>query len=227
MTWSAPIERTRSTFAVLHTPVTSAPKALASCTANVPTPPDAPMIRTFCPGWTWPVSRSACRAVGAEMGTAAACSKVRFAGLGASLSSRARAYSAKAPSPDAEHLVARLEPGHVLADRLDAPGDIRAADTGSWACGARNPRARTRYGRPVMRCQTPRSTPAACTRTSTSSSPTTGLSMSLSSGRRPSRTCPGRSPSCNFPYLPRKPLASLLSDRTDRELVIDHGSRAA
>ena len=32
-----------------------------------------------------------------------------------------------------------------------------------------------------MTCQTPRSTPAACTRTSTSSSPIPGLSMSLSS----------------------------------------------
>ena len=47
MTWSAPIERTRSTFLVLHTPVTSAPSALAICTANVPTPPDAPLIRTL------------------------------------------------------------------------------------------------------------------------------------------------------------------------------------
>jgi hypothetical protein len=38
------------------------------------------------------------RAVKPEMGTAAACSKVRFAGLGASLSDRAQAYSAKEPS---------------------------------------------------------------------------------------------------------------------------------
>jgi hypothetical protein len=34
-----------STFAVLYTPVTSAPNALAICTAKVPTPPDAPTIR--------------------------------------------------------------------------------------------------------------------------------------------------------------------------------------
>ena len=38
--------RTRSTFVVLQTPVTTAPKALASCTANVPTPPAAPLMRT-------------------------------------------------------------------------------------------------------------------------------------------------------------------------------------
>src|SRR6266542_2339889 len=39
MTRSAPIDRTISTFLVLHTPVTSAPNDLAICTANVPTPP--------------------------------------------------------------------------------------------------------------------------------------------------------------------------------------------
>ena len=55
-----------------------------------------------------PWSRTACRAVSPEMGTAAACSKVRFAGLRASLSARRGAYSAKEPSADAEHLVARL-----------------------------------------------------------------------------------------------------------------------
>ena len=36
-------------------------------------------------------------AVGPEIGTMAACSKVRVAGLAASLSSRATAYSAKVP----------------------------------------------------------------------------------------------------------------------------------
>src|SRR6266511_2730038 len=43
MTASAPIDRTRSAFLVLHTPVTWAPSALAIWTANVPTPPDAPV----------------------------------------------------------------------------------------------------------------------------------------------------------------------------------------
>ena len=37
MTRSAPMDRTISTFLVLHTPVTSAPNHLAICTANVPT----------------------------------------------------------------------------------------------------------------------------------------------------------------------------------------------
>ena len=48
---------------------------------------------------TWPTSVRACRAVSADTDTTAACSKVMFAGLRASLSSRAAAYSAKAPRP--------------------------------------------------------------------------------------------------------------------------------
>ena len=38
-----------STFLVLHTPVTSASKDLAICTAKVPTPPDAPMYQDPLP----------------------------------------------------------------------------------------------------------------------------------------------------------------------------------
>ncbi|OLS26579.1 MAG: Alcohol dehydrogenase, partial [Candidatus Heimdallarchaeota archaeon LC_3] len=38
---------TNSNFAVLHTPVTSAPKYLANCTAYEPIPPEAPLIRIF------------------------------------------------------------------------------------------------------------------------------------------------------------------------------------
>jgi hypothetical protein len=52
------------------------------------------MISTFWPGRTLPWSRKPCNAVNPEMATTAASSKVRFAGLGASLSSGAHAYSA-------------------------------------------------------------------------------------------------------------------------------------
>jgi hypothetical protein len=51
------MERTMSRFLVLHTPVTLAPSHPASWTAKVPTPPDAPMIRTSWPGRTRPWSR--------------------------------------------------------------------------------------------------------------------------------------------------------------------------
>src|SRR3989442_1395887 len=81
MRWSAPRERTMSRFPVLVTAVTSAPKDLAICTANVPTPPPAPLTSTFCPGLICPWFRRACSAVNPAMGTAAASSKERFVGF--------------------------------------------------------------------------------------------------------------------------------------------------
>src|SRR3954467_13276403 len=99
MTTSAPSDRTRSTLAVLQTPVTSAPEALAIWTANVPTPPDAPMTSTRCPVETCPWLRTACRAVDAETGIAAASTGVRPAGAGATFFSEATTYSANDPSP--------------------------------------------------------------------------------------------------------------------------------
>ncbi len=97
MTCAAPSERTSSTLPVLHTPVTSAPSAAAIWTANEPTPPLAPLTSTRWPGFTAPTSRIPRRAVVAAMGSAAACSNVRLAGFGTTLSCAAHAYSAKAP----------------------------------------------------------------------------------------------------------------------------------
>ena len=118
MTWAAPIERTSSTLPVLHTPVTSAPSAAAICTAYVPTPPAAPLTSTRCPGCTSPTSRIPRRAVVAAIGTAAACSNVRPAGLGTTLSASARATRRMRPGRS-RHLVTGLQPAHVGADRLD------------------------------------------------------------------------------------------------------------
>ena len=98
MTSSAPTERTSSSWLVLATPVTWPPNALASWTANHPTAPAAPMTRTCWPGWTSPTSRTPWRAANPEIGTTAACSKLRAAGLAAKWSSEAQAYSAKEPS---------------------------------------------------------------------------------------------------------------------------------
>src|SRR5271170_7019947 len=103
MTRSAPMDRTRSAFLVLHTPVTSAPNDLAICTANVPTPPAAPLIRTFRPGRILPLSRRPCKAVSAAIGAQAACSNVTLSGFTASADfmtladPQVHAYSAKAP----------------------------------------------------------------------------------------------------------------------------------
>ena len=115
---------------MLHTPVTWAPNAFAICTANDPTAPPAPMISTFCPGCTSPLSRSAWRAAKQEVGTVAACSKVRFAGLGAILSVPSGGVLGEGAGGDAEHLIARLEPRDILADLLDATRRIDAPDPG-------------------------------------------------------------------------------------------------
>src|SRR5665213_2387839 len=58
MTSSAPIDRTSSMFLVLHTAVTRASSDLAICTANVPTPPAAPLMRTCCPLRILPLSQA-------------------------------------------------------------------------------------------------------------------------------------------------------------------------
>src|SRR6266851_6735271 len=84
-----------SKFRVLHTPVTSALNDLAICTANVPTPPDAPFTRTFYPEWICPLSRRPCRAVSAATGMAAASSNELFAGFNATVFSGTDAYSAQ------------------------------------------------------------------------------------------------------------------------------------
>ena len=81
-----------------QTPVTSAPSTLAICTANVPMPPPAPVIKTFWPGRTPATSRSARRAVSPDIGTAAASSNVSPAGFGTSWPAVAAATSAKAPA---------------------------------------------------------------------------------------------------------------------------------
>ena len=51
----------------------------------------------------------------------------------------------------AEHLAARLKPGHGAAHRLDVPGQVHARTA---TLGLRSPRVgtttRIRYGRPVM-----------------------------------------------------------------------------
>src|SRR5215208_1847712 len=190
MTWSAPSERTRSTLRVLHTPVTSAPKCLAICTANVPTPPDAPLISTFCPGWICPLSRRPCSAVSAATGTAAACSNVKLAGFGATMkdwnlllrgaATRTHTYSAKAPlllPPNTS------SPGRNCVTSLPTASTVPAKSTPNLLVfGLRSPTCmRATYGVPVREYHSPRFTEAARTRTSTPSSAKSGFSTSWSS----------------------------------------------
>ncbi len=98
------------------------------------------MTRTFCPAWMRPARRP-WRAASPETATTAACSKLSLAGLRASLSSRAAAYSANEPrampntwSP-ARNLVTSA-PAAATAPATSSPG------TGFF--GPRNPKPSSR-----------------------------------------------------------------------------------
>ena len=114
-----------------------------------------------------------------EIGTAAAWSKERFAGLGASLSVRTRAYSANEPSQMPNTSSPGSKPVTSVPTASTVPARLRP---GLEYFGRRSPKPARRigYGRPAITCQVPRSTLAACTRTRTSSSPIVGLSISSS-----------------------------------------------
>src|SRR3954454_14519733 len=126
MTWSAPMARTRSTFAVLHTPVTSAPNALAICTANRAHAAGGADNQHFLAGLD-----SSMVADGLEGGESGdgdrgrllvgevgrlRCELVR--GNACVLGERAGA--------DAEHRVARFEAGHAGAVGFDRSGEAPA-----------------------------------------------------------------------------------------------------
>lgn len=98
---------------------------LPICTANVPTPPAAPLTRTFCPARSLPL-RKLCSAVNAAMAAAAACSNVMFAGFFTSVASKVHADSAKAPAAGSKHLFANLELRYLRADSLYFTGHIHA-----------------------------------------------------------------------------------------------------
>ncbi len=86
-----------------------------------------------------------------EVGTVAACSKLRLAGLGAILSSRAVAYSAKEPAA----MPNTSSPGWKRVTSVPISSTRPAASMPrTRALGRRNPkpRMRSRYGRPVMTC---------------------------------------------------------------------------
>ena len=99
------------------------------------------MINTFCPACRWPTSVSPRSAVIPETGTAAACSKVRFDGLRASLLSRAAANSANEPllTPNTS------SPGWKRVTSLPIATTTPAASRpGTGFLGARRPTTKTR-----------------------------------------------------------------------------------
>jgi hypothetical protein len=113
------------------------------------------------------------------IGTAAAASKERFVGLGASLSVRTLTYSANEPSQMPKTSSPGLKPVASLPTASTVPARLRP---GLRYFGLPSPKPATRmgYGRPAMMCHVPRSTLAACTRTRTWSSAIVGLPTSSS-----------------------------------------------
>ena len=95
-----------------------------------------------------------------EIGTAAASSKERFEGLGASLSVRIPTYSVNEPSQIPNTASPGWKPVTLLPTASMVPARLRP---GLRYFGLRSPKPATRigYGRPAMMCQVPRSTLAA------------------------------------------------------------------
>ena len=175
-TWSAPIDRTRSRLDGPQTPVTSAPSALAICTAKVPTPPDAPITSTRCPARTRPWSRSPWRAVMPASGTAAAPSSARSAGRRTSWSAGTHTSSASDPAvnPNTSSPARRS----VTVGPVPSTTPARSMP-GMGLRGRRRPVAkRTKNGAPRTACQSPAKIDAARTRTSTSPGPGSGRGSS-------------------------------------------------
>lgn len=131
-----------------HTPVTSAPYALAICTANVPTPPDAPLTSTVRPARTPATSRRPMSAVLAASGIAADCSKVRPAGLRSTAPSATHTNSAKAPSASPYTSSPGASPTTAPPTASTTPAKSRPRTA---AFGLRSPNAaRAIFGSPCM-----------------------------------------------------------------------------
>src|SRR5918996_617298 len=185
MTRSAPRDRTKSTFRVLHTPVTSAPRALAICTASVPTPPDAPLMRTVVPGLTWPTSRMAIMAVRPDMTDAAASLNESVAGFSMSRDAGATVNSANVPwgAVAVSHTDPNTSsPGWRSVTFLPTASTTPATSvprTGVEGC--RSPDlSRRMYGTPVTVTQSGVFTLVAPTRIRTSPSPAPGQWLAAS-----------------------------------------------
>ncbi len=194
MTWSAPIERTRSHVARAADAGHLGAERLRDLHREGADPARGAVDQDLLPGLDLAViAQGLQRRRSRPSATVAACSKVRLAGLApATVLGHGRVLGERAVAP-AEDLIARPEPRHARADGLDRARHIRPADRRSSAGAARRPGA-AMYGRPLMIAQSAGLTPAARTRTSTSSLPIAGCRPRGPRGRRSSRTGPGRWP---------------------------------
>ncbi len=113
------------------------------------------------------------------MGSAAACSNVRLAGLGATLFSAAHANSAKAPRTNPNTSSPGCSPC-TSAPTVSTTPAASVPTTGIFGLVSPIPMSRATFGSPRTMCQSAGLRAAAWTRTSTSSAPTSGRSVSTS-----------------------------------------------
>lgn len=117
----AVIDSTRASFLALAVVATQAPARSANWMASVPTPPEPAWISTRWPGWSPPLSNSACHAVSPASGMPAASACEMLAGLIARSLALTAEYSAIVPacmlsaraktaSPTENRAVSGLEP---------------------------------------------------------------------------------------------------------------------
>ena len=139
MTWSAPIDRTRSSFDVLHTPVTSAPNDLAICTAKRADPSSCADDQDLLPRLD--AARVAQRLEGGEAGhrNGRRLLERERGRLGDKELLRGDRVLGERADATAEDLIPDPETGHVLADRVDDPA-MSVPRTPSF--GRRSPKAR-------------------------------------------------------------------------------------
>src|SRR5215469_14359649 len=173
MSSSAPRPRTRWWLRALAVPITYAPRALAICTARWPTPPAAAWISTRCPADSRAVSASACHAVSAASGSAAACTWSTLPGFGANARAGAVTYSACEPTPC----------GYGSMPKTSSPGltSVTPYPTASTTPDTSQPSTNGGGPRKILRARCFQSvgfSPAACTRTRTWLRPASGRSSS-------------------------------------------------
>src|SRR5437867_1398932 len=136
MTWSAPSELIKSNLPVLSTPVTSAPYNLASCTANVPAPPPAPLIKTICPGLTCPLSRTPLQGDHCRLRDGRCfleCHTGRFQRQGSFTSADILGKTTHTPQDVSEDFIPWLKSPDVSASYFNSPGYVRSEYLVPWS----------------------------------------------------------------------------------------------
>ncbi len=118
-----------SRFRVLHTPVTSVPNDFAICTAKVPTPPRRAIDQDLLAGLNLSFVAKTLQSGDSRYGNRSRLLEgyVRGFERDRAIGQDAHILGQGSVFPT-EHLIARFELRHILADRLDPPCEVLAPD---------------------------------------------------------------------------------------------------